>query len=451
MKFYPFGEALTELLNSSNRSASWLAREISVSPSTVNRWINEQTRPSDIQVVLRIADIFKIYGEEREQLVKAAGYEYFDSSNFFTEKFDQKESENDLVEQQDQPQDQSRNENDKEEEQLLGQASLPNAKNSDDSLAPMEQEPIGPTENIQAGLSDNAKDAFYAVGASAETHPEGLWIADKGDGNSEDNQKERFSEAQEPKLSDQNAERLNGSFPAKQWHTAILVVITIIAGMFLSYLLFQTITERNATFSNSDGNITIGGTGNVVNIVQPTSPFVTTNISPATISTSTPTMTQTSIPESTDDALILMAEFESSFSTILSTATFAITETPRPIFEPSESGTLTNQERSPDDAIGISTSVAATLTAIPTATSMQVVAPTPMSISAYPCDAMIISNSVDSVPLFQTASSASRDTIAVGETVQLLDSTTSSRVKIQFNGVEYWINDDNVTPATCPN
>ncbi len=70
-----FGELLQSYLYRQDRSMRWLADRLEVSPSTVNRWCNGETRPRDPETVLRIADSLGIHSpEERNRLLAAAGY-----------------------------------------------------------------------------------------------------------------------------------------------------------------------------------------------------------------------------------------------------------------------------------------------------------------------------------------------------------------------------------------
>lgn len=70
---------LAEILNNSlqqhNRSASWLSQQLQISPSTVNRWLNGETRPKSAALVMEIANVLKIDDlETRQKLLEASGY-----------------------------------------------------------------------------------------------------------------------------------------------------------------------------------------------------------------------------------------------------------------------------------------------------------------------------------------------------------------------------------------
>lgn len=63
-----FAEYLTELLRTHDRDAAWLARTVEKSPSTVARWLNNASGPSDAETINRIADAFKLKGDDRIML-----------------------------------------------------------------------------------------------------------------------------------------------------------------------------------------------------------------------------------------------------------------------------------------------------------------------------------------------------------------------------------------------
>src|SRR5262249_11966493 len=76
MSTYPqFGELLNQQLTQMDRSPSWLARQLGISPSTVGRWLNDGARPASPEIVVRISDLLGIFSE-RERLMMAAGYGY---------------------------------------------------------------------------------------------------------------------------------------------------------------------------------------------------------------------------------------------------------------------------------------------------------------------------------------------------------------------------------------
>lgn len=82
-KFYPeFATQLSQQLTSQERSATWLAGRLGINPSTVNRWLNHDTRPKDLETVARIADLLGIHDPtERSALLAAAGYVYQEASS----------------------------------------------------------------------------------------------------------------------------------------------------------------------------------------------------------------------------------------------------------------------------------------------------------------------------------------------------------------------------------
>jgi len=79
MNFHPeFSKLVENYLAKNDRTLSWLARRLHVSPSTVTRWLNYETRPGNVKIVIRIADILNI---DKDQLLIAAGYGYIDSTS----------------------------------------------------------------------------------------------------------------------------------------------------------------------------------------------------------------------------------------------------------------------------------------------------------------------------------------------------------------------------------
>ena len=76
MSYYPeFTRLLNQELQRHDRSASWLAQQLHVSPSTVGRWLNDGTRPGTPELVGKVADILgntKI----KPALLAATGYGY---------------------------------------------------------------------------------------------------------------------------------------------------------------------------------------------------------------------------------------------------------------------------------------------------------------------------------------------------------------------------------------
>ncbi|MCB9151613.1 MAG: helix-turn-helix domain-containing protein [Caldilineaceae bacterium] len=75
MSFYPeFGELFDAYLSGVDMSGAQLARRLNVNPATITRWRNGQSRPRTPELVVRLADLLGIYGAEREELVRSAGY-----------------------------------------------------------------------------------------------------------------------------------------------------------------------------------------------------------------------------------------------------------------------------------------------------------------------------------------------------------------------------------------
>lgn len=76
MSYYPkFARLLAELLQEQERTPAWLARRLSISPSTVNRWLNNGARPGDSAVIVQIADLL-CASTQLQTLLVAAGYGY---------------------------------------------------------------------------------------------------------------------------------------------------------------------------------------------------------------------------------------------------------------------------------------------------------------------------------------------------------------------------------------
>jgi len=75
MRNEAFATLLNQHLQRSDRSASWLARRLKVTPSTVTRWLNNETHPESLAMIVEIADALAIEVEdERQMLLRAAGY-----------------------------------------------------------------------------------------------------------------------------------------------------------------------------------------------------------------------------------------------------------------------------------------------------------------------------------------------------------------------------------------
>ncbi len=74
MAYYPeFSQLLNQFLQRQERSASWLADRLGVSPSTVGRWLNDGLRPGKPETIIQIAEIFGA-AEETHAFLVAAGY-----------------------------------------------------------------------------------------------------------------------------------------------------------------------------------------------------------------------------------------------------------------------------------------------------------------------------------------------------------------------------------------
>ncbi|MCC6457213.1 MAG: AAA family ATPase [Caldilineaceae bacterium] len=76
MSYYPeFARLLNDELIRKDRTASWLAQRVGVSPTTVTRWLNHGTRPGAPEIIAKIADVLGI-NTQRQSLLIAAGYGY---------------------------------------------------------------------------------------------------------------------------------------------------------------------------------------------------------------------------------------------------------------------------------------------------------------------------------------------------------------------------------------
>ena len=74
MGYYPeFSQLLNQFLQRQERSASWLADRLGVSPSTVGRWLNDGLRPGKPETIVQIAEIFGA-AEDAHAFLVAAGY-----------------------------------------------------------------------------------------------------------------------------------------------------------------------------------------------------------------------------------------------------------------------------------------------------------------------------------------------------------------------------------------
>ena len=81
MNTYPdFAILLNIRLQEQDRSISWLARRLGINHGTVSRWLSQDTRPADPEMVIRIADLLSVHRpEDRQKLLLAAGYGYLES------------------------------------------------------------------------------------------------------------------------------------------------------------------------------------------------------------------------------------------------------------------------------------------------------------------------------------------------------------------------------------
>ena len=84
------GKKLEQLLEANNMNANELARKINVSPQTIYSMIKRDSRKADIEVLLRIADIFGVNAEyfvyEHRPTVLAA---HFDGDEYTEEELDE--------------------------------------------------------------------------------------------------------------------------------------------------------------------------------------------------------------------------------------------------------------------------------------------------------------------------------------------------------------------------
>ncbi|MCE7981599.1 MAG: tetratricopeptide repeat protein [Caldilinea sp. CFX5] len=77
MSYYPdFAELLDQYLSAQERSGAWLAQRLGVNPATVTRWRNGDSRPNKPEIVIQVADLLGVHGEERQRFLLAAGYGY---------------------------------------------------------------------------------------------------------------------------------------------------------------------------------------------------------------------------------------------------------------------------------------------------------------------------------------------------------------------------------------
>lgn len=81
MGYYPeFAKLLDQYLTDRDRSGAWLAQRLAVNPATVTRWRNGDSRPNKPEIVIQLADLLGVHGEERQRLLVAAGYGYIEAA-----------------------------------------------------------------------------------------------------------------------------------------------------------------------------------------------------------------------------------------------------------------------------------------------------------------------------------------------------------------------------------
>lgn len=81
MGYFPkFADLLDKHLTATNFSAARLAHRLKVNPATVTRWRSGTSRPRQPEIVIQIADILGIHGQDRQTLLAAAGYGYQETS-----------------------------------------------------------------------------------------------------------------------------------------------------------------------------------------------------------------------------------------------------------------------------------------------------------------------------------------------------------------------------------
>lgn len=71
-----FGLLLSQHLEQKDLTASWLARRLGVSPSTIFNWINANNLPSERGKIIDVADALALTSSERRELLEEAGYFY---------------------------------------------------------------------------------------------------------------------------------------------------------------------------------------------------------------------------------------------------------------------------------------------------------------------------------------------------------------------------------------
>ena len=82
MSSYPeFTHILNQQLLAQERTATWLAHRLGLHPGTVNRWLNQDSRPATPELVARIVDLLRIHqAKERQTFILAAGYGYLEGA-----------------------------------------------------------------------------------------------------------------------------------------------------------------------------------------------------------------------------------------------------------------------------------------------------------------------------------------------------------------------------------
>ncbi|MEM7539792.1 MAG: helix-turn-helix transcriptional regulator [Chloroflexota bacterium] len=74
MVYKEFGDLVHEYIVKLDRSEVWIAKQLNLSKTTVNRWRNGESRPKTPELTAKFADLLGIYGEKRQKFLSAAGY-----------------------------------------------------------------------------------------------------------------------------------------------------------------------------------------------------------------------------------------------------------------------------------------------------------------------------------------------------------------------------------------
>lgn len=69
-----FTNLLTTYLNEIDRNPTWLAAQLGKTRNTTNNWVNGEVMPSDLRVILKIAEILEMDEVDRRRLITATGY-----------------------------------------------------------------------------------------------------------------------------------------------------------------------------------------------------------------------------------------------------------------------------------------------------------------------------------------------------------------------------------------